>query len=54
MLKYLAGYRDAAAAERARQLEIARLKREQRKVKEEEKFNTAALFISVQREHEKE
>ena len=41
-------------AEDARQLEVARLKREQRKVREEEKFSAAALFVGVARQQEKE
>ena len=54
LLRNLAGYKDKADADRARQLELARLKREQRKVREEEKFSAAALFISVAKEQEKE
>ena len=53
-MRTLAQSVDQAEAERRRQQEVLRLKREQRKVREEEKFASAALFIGVARQQEKE
>ena len=54
LMRTLAQSVDQAEAERRGQQEVLRLKREQRKVREEEKFASAALFIGVARQQEKE
>ena len=52
-MRALGEYSDQAEAERRRQQEVLRLKREQRKVREEEKFASAALFVGVAKQQEK-
>ena len=44
---------DKLAKERARQAELARLKREQRKARQEEKFDAAAIVLGMAQKGEK-
>lgn len=39
------------ASEKERQLELTRLKRDQRRAQQEEKFESAALLIGLSKEH---
>ena len=40
-------------AERRRQLELARLRREQRRARREDRFDAAALVLGVSMEHDR-
>ena len=52
LLKTLDKYKESVDEQRMKQMELTRLKREQRKAREEEKFTAAALYISMARDQQ--
>lgn len=53
LLKGLRDQDDSLQAERARQAELARLKREQRKARQEDHFDAAAIALGLAQKGEK-
>ena len=53
LLAGLQGQEDHLASEKARQAELARLRREQRKARKEEKFDAAALAMGLVQDSQK-
>ena len=53
LLAALRGQGNRQEAERQRQLELALLKREQKKLQQEDKFDSAAILLSMADQHER-
>lgn len=53
LLAGLRGHDNKMASERQRQLELALLRREQKKLQQEDKFDSAAILLGMADQHER-